>query len=608
MLNTFRITWGLLTIKQRMVYVALTLAQQGANLLDLVGIGAVSLLVMAVASGEIDFDFAGLYRLQIDEVSGRLVVGLVVLAALAFLFKALGNLFLSLAMVKYLAKVEVAAAVRIANFVFRGSLADIRRFSPADVHYAVNASTSAMYGGILTSVASMVTGFGLMILILATFFLVNPLAAAVVGLYLVVVVVLIQWVMNDKLKEVGRNINKGSVAATASLWDVLSSFREVSVLSKQDFFVAKYAQARDLLARTNAQNTVLKSVPRLIIEQGLLLGVLGFVSWQVLGADVAEGLASVGVFVVGSIRIIGAVVPVQNAYASLKTTTVKAELSQQLHLEMRDKARSFPDASGMQSSQPRVQESGSVGLSLSLDGVSYTYPSASSPAVEDIKLSAKGGGFIALVGPSGAGKTTIADLILGLIPPDSGTVTVGGVDPRALRETNPGLVSYVPQKPGMVSGTILENVALGVPEEEIDVEWAHECIRLAALDKVVASLPEGILAGLGRQSDKLSGGQLQRLGLARALYPRPRLIILDEATSALDAGAEAAISKNIRDLGDSVTLVVIAHRLSTIQHADSVFVVDEGKIIASGPFQTIRKTVPLIEEYVRLMSFDDTEE
>ena len=120
-------------------------------------------------------------------------------------------------------------------------------------------------------------------------------------------------------------------------------------------------------------------------------------------------------------------------------------------------------------------------------------------------------------------------------------------------------------------------------------------------------MPGGIHSSLGKQSDQLSGGQLQRLGLARALYPKPRLVILDEATSALDAGSEAAVSKNIRELGESVTLIVIAHRLSTIQHADCVYVVDEGKIIASGPFNTLRKTVPMIEEYVRLMSFDDTE-
>jgi len=198
--------------------------------------------------------------------------------------------------------------------------------------------------------------------------------------------------------------------------------------------------------------------------------------------------------------------------------------------------------------------------------------------------------------------------VLGLNIPDKGSVLIDGRNPLEIREKHPGLISYVPQKPGMVSGTIAQNIALGVADEKIDEELVWECLRLAALDDVVKGMPGGIHASLGKQSDQLSGGQLQRLGLARALYPKPRLIILDEATSALDAGSEAAVSKNIRELGDAVTLVVIAHRLSTIKHADCVYVVDEGKIIASGPFSTLRKTVPMIEEYVRLMSFDDAEE
>jgi ABC-type multidrug transport system fused ATPase/permease subunit len=607
--ETIRTTWKFLRPRDKAVFSIIVLAQGLGNFLDLLGIGAVSLLVMAVASGEIDVDFAGLYRIQVDEVSGGLVVLLVMLAAGAFLFKALGNLLLSLALVRYLARIEVEAAKQMADYIFSGSLADVRRYSPADVQYTLNASTAAMYGGILNSIASIVTGSGLMIMIIAAFFAVNVVAALAVGFYLLVVVSLIQWMMNEKLKELGRNVNRGSVAANSSLWDLVMTFREISVLGRQEFFVGKYSQAREVLARTRAQETVLKSAPRLIIEQGLLLGVLGFVSWQVLGTDVAEGLASVGVFVVGSLRIVGAVVPVQNSFASLKTTVIKAEMAQSLQREMLSRELRESLSTG-EDGNPELQGllSHQRGLAVVARGVTYTYPEASTPAIRGLDLEAQAGSFIALVGPSGAGKTTVAELILGLARPDKGSVLVGGMEPSVLREALPGLVSYVPQKPGMVSGTILQNVALGIPDEEIDSDWANECLRLASLEEFVQRLPSGINTGLGRQSDKLSGGQLQRLGLARALYSRPRLIVLDEATSSLDAGSEHSISRNIRDLGDSVTLVVIAHRLSTIQHADSVYVVNEGEIIASGPFKTVRKTVPLIEEYVRLMSFDDAEE
>ncbi len=614
MRTAIKTSWGFLTTRQKVVYGLLIVGRMSANILDLAGIAAIGLLVMAVASGSVDIDLAGLYRLRIDETPPEFIAGLVLLAAVSFLLKASFNLLLQLALVKFMAGIEVRASRQLAEYLLTGSLSELRRFSQADIQYAVNASTTAMYSGILNAIASIITDAALMLSILGAFVLLNPLAAIIVFVYLAVVIVAIQYVIGERLKQIGRNVNKGSIASTGSILDSVASFREVAVLKKQSYFLRRFSDARWLLAKTKATQVVLKSVPRLIIEQGLMIGVLGFVGWQIMSNGAASGLAFVGVFVVGSIRIIGAVIPIQANYSTLKTTVVKAEMAQQLQTERKDRAAEREASQrALQASPPLEsvvrQKAGqpALGLGIDMSGVEFTYPDAEEAVVADINLHAEPGGFIALIGRSGAGKTTIADLILGLNLPQKGTVLIDGRNPLEIREKHPGLISYVPQKPGMVSGTVAQNIALGVADEKIDEEWMWECLRLAALDEVIRGMPGGIHASLGKQSDQLSGGQLQRLGLARALYPKPRLIILDEATSALDAGSEAAVSKNIRALGDSVTLVVIAHRLSTIQHADAVYVVDDGKIVASGPFRTLRKTVPMIEEYVKLMSFDDTE-
>jgi len=174
-----------------------------------------------------------------------------------------------------------------------------------------------------------------------------------------------------------------------------------------------------------------------------------------------------------------------------------------------------------------------------------------------------------------------------------------------LREESPGLISYVPQRPGLVSGSIANNVALGQTDDEIDEEGVREALRKAQLLEFVDTLPLGIHSSLGVHSDSLSGGQIQRLGFARALYTKPRLIVLDEATSALDAATEASVASSIKNVGEETTVVVIAHRLSTIQDADQVHVVDDGQIVASGTFPQVRKKVPMVEEYVQLMSFTD---
>ena len=613
MRETIRTTWRYLTPRQRLVYASIITGRLVTNLFDLAGIAAIGLLVMAVASGEIEFDIGGFYTFRMDETPPEFIAGLVLLAAVAFLAKALFNLLLGLASVRYMAGVEVKASRKIADHLLSGSLGELRRYSQADIQYAVNPSTGAMYGGVLNALSNIITDGSLMLMILGAFVLVNPVAALVVSIYFAGMVVLIQWFISGRLKQVGRDSNQGSISATSAILDSVASFREVAVLKKQPYFLKRFSDARWLLARTKATEVILRNVPRLIIEQGLMLGVLGFVTWQVLLNDAASGLASVGIFVVGSLRIMGAVMPIQTSYAGLKTTVVKAEMAQQLQREIFEQQPARQELKrALEAAPPLVDsEDGTLGampgLSVEMKDVEFTYPDADEPVVTDINLSAEPGGFIAFVGPSGAGKTTLADLVLGLNVPQKGTVLIGGRNPLEIREKHPGLISYVPQKPGMVSGTIAQNIALGIPDEKVDEEWIWQCLRLAALEEVVRGLPGGIHASLGKQSDQLSGGQLQRLGLARALYPKPRLIILDEATSALDASSEAAVSKNIRELGSAVTLIVIAHRLSTIQHADTVYVVDGGKIIASGPFKTLRKTVPMIEESVRLMSFDDTE-
>jgi ATP-binding cassette subfamily C protein len=168
-------------------------------------------------------------------------------------------------------------------------------------------------------------------------------------------------------------------------------------------------------------------------------------------------------------------------------------------------------------------------------------------------------------------------------------------------------VGYVPQKPGLVTGSILENIALGVPADEIDRARVEEVLESAFLAEFIASLPEGVDTSVGAQSDALSGGQIQRLGIARALYSQPRLLVMDEATSGLDAGSEAAIARTLEALRGEVTVVVVAHRLSTVQRADAVHVVDAGRIVASGSFREVVAANPTVAEYVRLMTFDDGE-
>jgi ATP-binding cassette subfamily C protein len=239
-----------------------------------------------------------------------------------------------------------------------------------------------------------------------------------------------------------------------------------------------------------------------------------------------------------------------------------------------------------------------------MSAVSFKYPNAPTPAIKKVSLEITPGQQVALIGASGSGKSTIADLILGLLKPSQGDIKVDGSDPSEIITKSPGRLAYVPQRPGIVSGTIADNVALGIPQAQVDSAALLGAVQSSHLMQVIDVLPEGISAEVGKRKDELSGGQLQRIGLARALFSNPGLLIMDEATSALDADSENEINKALDEMRGKVTVVLIAHRLNTVQRSDVVFLVEEGRIASSGTFQELLESNTTVQHLAQLMSID----
>ena len=600
------VSWSLLTRSEK-VFFSLRAAIRFALIgLDIVAVGLMGVLGAVTATGLSGQGFE-IFGFSIPDPTARNVITLVALVAGLFILKGgLGILFARWTSI-FLAQVEVKNSAKVARFLFSGSLQRLRNYSRMEINFLIGQSIQATFSGVLGAMTTLVIDGVLFVSIFVMFIVVDPIAAFVIALYFAILVYLLQATTAKRYLESGRNIQRGAIDTGSTILEMVDGFREIAVLSKQDFFLSRFIEAKKLSARTGVTLQLLKSLPRYIAESGLIIGGLGFLVWQLSRGSLGEGLLALGIFLAGSFRMMGAILPLQQIWNQLRISQRWVSAAQEVLGQLRDTPELL-DASIY--SPTHIAQSTSVtsdrlALGIELRDVSFRHLNAPSQTIDSVSLSAPAGSFVAVVGPSGAGKTTLVDLILGLYKPDRGKVELDGVDPEVLRAENPGLLSYVPQKPGIVTGSIAENIALGLDEADWDVDQIWRALEGAQLAEHVRTLDKGILTDLGPHSDSLSGGQIQRLGLARALYTSPQLIVLDEATSALDAATEASIGDAIRNLGQKTTVVVIAHRLSTIQHADTVHVMESGKIIDSGTFPEVRKRVPMIEEYVKLMSFED---
>lgn len=599
-----RRVFGLLSTRERIRFFLLVVARALSGLFDVLGILLIGFIV-SVAALQLTSDGTApveLLGLSIPALSSADLLALVVLVLGVFVVKAVVAILLTRALAFFAARVETVNAERIARYLLNSRLDEVKSYSKAKLQFSVTGSLTFAFTGVLNGIATIVSESFLLLVVTLTLVAVNPIAALFTLGYFIVVVVIIQVLIGRKLKTASAQAVAGSIATMTALSDTLDTFREISVFSKQEFFTNRISSSRAAVSRSDATLTFLASMPRYIVETALILGVVLLVGQQFLSGQLVAGMATIGIFLTGGVRMMASLLPLQSSVANIKQNVEKAKPA----LEMMLKERSTRvEIFAGEAEQPSPVRPADGPLSVHLRNARFAYPESESNTLDGVSLDVPAGSYVAVIGPSGAGKTTLVDLMLGLVVPDTGSVEIGGFEPRDLRRLYPGLVSYVPQRPGLVSGTIADNIALGIPADEVDHGRLADAAEAAFLSDFVDTLPEGLLTSVGMQVDSLSGGQIQRIGVARALYRNPRLLILDEATSALDATSESFISSSLQKLRGAVTIIVIAHRLSTVQHADCVHLVESGRITASGDFKTIRSTVPTVAEYVNLMSFDE---
>jgi ATP-binding cassette, subfamily B, bacterial PglK len=382
-------------------------------------------------------------------------------------------------------------------------------------------------------------------------------------------------ILHPQVERLGKSAQVAAKTSLQTLAEGLAGWRDLTVLGRQAPAVRRFEADRRRMARARYLRSTAGEVPRVVLETGLVLFVLGFLGLHVLlEGGALDALPVLGLFGYAAVRLQPSINEILVSLNALKFVGPGLEMLAE-DLRAIEREAGGPAGTG----QP-------LGLreELRLTAVTVQHHGAHRPALTDVDLQVRPGEFLGVVGPTGSGKSTLVDVMLGLLPPTRGRVEVDGVDVATRRADWLASVGVVHQAVFLADATLRGNIALGLPADEIDDERVLEAVRLAQLEGYVAALPAGLDTIVGERGVRVSGGQRQRLAIARALYTRPQVLFFDEGTSALDSGTEAALMAALERLRGDRTIVAVAHRLSTVRSCDRVVLVVDGRLVDVAPF------------------------
>jgi ATP-binding cassette subfamily C protein len=514
-----------------------------------------------------------------------------------FSLKALFSIYLTRKLARELAIIEARSSKQILENVFSSGLDSSGKFSREEIYFSIQTGSSAAFNGILNSVSTLFSEGFLFFILFSSFVFLSPWATLGLFIFLSLIALAIQYFVGIHLAKASQELVGHNVSAMSAVDNLYRVYREISVMGRANIFISKVYKSRLDGASSLATQTYLLGMPRYIIETALIFGIFVFGFIQSLSGDLAGSISIIGVFLTGGFRILAAMLPFQAAFSSIKSLVAPAKTALDL-ISIKPAEEKVPIVAWNPKGPVKVVA----------ENITFAFDESEHQVLKNVSFTIEPGQQVALVGPSGAGKSTLVDVVLGLRKPSSGLITLDGVAPNLLTASGQSSIAYVPQKIGIISGSVLDNVALGTPEKDVNLDQVRTALEMANLIDAVDALPFGIHSDLGKHANALSGGQMQRLGLARAFYGKPAFLVMDEGTSGLDAASEYEIGRVLDSLRGTVTVLLVAHRLNTVKNSDIVLVLEAGQVVATGKFAEVLKANPGIAKAAKLVSLEPNHE
>jgi ABC-type multidrug transport system fused ATPase/permease subunit len=449
--------------------------------------------------------------------------------------------------------------------------------------YNVTGGVERLVGDAVTSLVVIASDLVLLLVILVGLMLVDPITS--IGTFVVFtgIAFLLYFLLHKRVVALSTKSAYQSIYFNQKISEGINSFRDLFIKGGREFYVNEIRKTKLQLAGYDAEIKFIPNISKYTIEISVILGIAVVAGIQFYLFDSSRAIAVISVFLAASTRIAPAIVRVQQNIIGVKSSLSAAKPT----FELIDELNGVDELTRIETLISTNHADFSPRVKLS--NLKFYYSDATDETIQDISLEITEGKFIAFVGPSGGGKSTLVDLVLGLLAPSSGTITISGHKPVDAIKKWPGSIGYVPQDVFIENSTVKENICLGFDPKTVTDQLVWDALKLADLSDFVKGLEGQLSFKISDAGKNLSGGQRQRLGIARALLTKPKIVIFDEATSALDAETENRVSESILKLTGDCTVIFIAHRLSVVRSADMIYYLDKGKIVNQGTFEELRK-------------------
>ena len=597
--NSFSKALGCLDAGQKRKIVRLAFIQSCLNILDILAVGIIgivgSLTVYGVQSRSSSETLTTVLRfIQLEGISFQLQVALLAtIATLLFLTKSALSYIVNSKTLLYLSELSGELSRDVLSKLTFSNIKDINSASTQEKLYSITMGTYYLMIGIIAPFGVILSDLVLMLLLFVILMLANSLLA----ISLLILFGLVGFIIYKKLSNtsfsIGAKLAKLEVESNIQILEGFKFSRDLALRNSKSSHIDKVAMVRKRIALYQGKLSLLPIITKYVIETAIVIAALIVAAIQFIFLDASGAFASLALFLAAGSRIAPAALRVQHSLMTVKLSAPGAMKAINLLKAQNSSTLGEPSLSGSSNSSEIVIDSeSSRSIFVEFTEVSLLEVEDNRKILSNVNFISDPNSITVIIGPTGAGKSTILDLAIGVLEPSQGSIRISKLSPPEFIENYPNSVRYVPQNVEILNATLLENILFRSVAEFSDKQRLLEVLEVTKLNSVVDNLPNGIHTVIGDGGHVLSGGEIQRIGIARAIFDQPKLLLLDEVTSSLDRETEDSILKMIKKLSREMTIIMIAHRISNMQIADQIIYIKDGCLIEKGSVTFVRDRHP----------------